>query len=146
MVDVVLMSDDERNAVIENVVSIPLHKALGVRLVDPERPAAGIEIDVGDLVRNPSGVLHGGVVPMLLDVACYLAVMDELESGTHAVTVNVTASLLSSVPAGETVRFVGHLDRRGRSLVFLTAQALHGDRVVATGQLVKSIVSGPAVP
>jgi uncharacterized protein (TIGR00369 family) len=89
---------------------------------------------------NPSNVLHGGVVPMLMDVACYLAVLDELDAGTRAVTVNLNVSLLSSVPAGQTVRFSARVDRRGRSLIFASAVATHGERVVATGQVVKSVV------
>ena len=38
---------------------------LGVRDAGPH----GVEIDLADAIRNPWGILHGGVVAMLVDLA-----------------------------------------------------------------------------
>ncbi len=54
---------------VATVLDIPLHRFLGIRLVDPDRPAAGIVLDVQEPALNNAGVLHGGLVPALLDVA-----------------------------------------------------------------------------
>lgn len=136
--------DDEHiAAIVRSVLEVPLHRALGLRLADPDDPTAGLEIDVGDMAANNMGVLHGGLVPLLLDVCAYLAAIPHLQPGTNAVTHSASASLARAVPLGATVRFTGQVDRAGRSLVFCSAQALHEDRVVATGQIVKSIVPLP---
>ena len=44
---------------------LPLDEWLGVRDVD----AGTVEIDLGDELRNPWGILHGGVVATLVDLA-----------------------------------------------------------------------------
>ncbi len=49
---------------------------------------------------------------------------------------------MRSVPSASDVRFMGSVDRRGRSLMFCSAQGLdEQDRVVASAQIVKSIVA-----
>ncbi|HET9073568.1 MAG TPA: PaaI family thioesterase [Solirubrobacteraceae bacterium] len=136
------LTDAEIAAAVQGVLAVPLHRSLGVALVDPADPSAGLEIEVAQLALNNKGVLHGGLVPLLLDVASYLAVLPALEPGTNAVTTSVSASLLVGVQAGERVRFSGQVERRGRSVAFLSARARVGERVVATGQVVKSIVRG----
>ena len=133
--------DDEHiAAIVRSVLEVPLHRALGLRLADPDDPVAGLEIEVGEMAANTTGVLHGGLVPLLLDVSAYLAVIPLLRPGTNAVTHSAGASLARAVPLGATVRFTGQVDRAGRTLVFCSARALHDGRVVATGQIVKSFV------
>ena len=100
---------------------------------------AGVELDAHDAALNPSRVLHGAVAPLMMDVACYLAVMAELEPGAGAVTVSIASSLLAAVPAGATVRARGRIDRRGRALAHLSATVHDGDRLVATAQVVKAL-------
>jgi uncharacterized protein (TIGR00369 family) len=133
------METAEREAVAA-ILAAPLHRLLGLRLIDERDPAAGVEIDVGPAALNPSGVLHGTVAPLLIDVACFLAVRPRLPAGGHAVTANTACSLLAAVPPGRTVRARGRVDRCGRTLAYLSATVHDGDRLVATGQLVKAIV------
>lgn len=47
-------------------------------LLDEADPAAGSTFRVGDAAVNNGGVLHGGIVSALLEVACYLAVLPHL--------------------------------------------------------------------
>ena len=136
------LTDAEIAGAVRGVLEVPLHRSLGVALVDPADPAAGLEIEVGELALNNKGVLHGGLVPLLLDVAAYLAVLPELEPGTNAVTTSVTASLLVGVQPRQWVRVRGQVDRCGRSVAFLSPRAFVDDRLVATGQVVKAIVRG----
>ncbi len=49
----------------ETMVMPSIPEWLGVRALD----RAGIEIDLADRLRNPWGILHGGVVAMLVDLA-----------------------------------------------------------------------------
>lgn len=132
----------ERDA-IAAILAAPLHRLLGLRLVDEQDPAAGVEIDVGEAALNPSGVLHGTVAPLLIDVACFLAVRPQLPPGGHAVTATTATSLLAAVPPGRTVRARGVVDRCGRRLAYLSATVHDGDRLVATGQIVKAVIAPP---
>lgn len=85
---------------VRSVLAIPLHRFLGVALTDPADPGAGIVFTVGDTAINNAGVLHGGVVTALLDVASYLAILPALGEDENAVTHDVTASLIRGVPRG----------------------------------------------
>ena len=131
------MTPQERLAAI---LAVPVHRALGLELLDPDDPAAGAAVTLDEMALNAFGILHGGLVPLLLDVAGYLAVIGELGPEENAVTVNVSASLLTGARAGERIEVRGRLDRRGRRLLFASATATRGQQVIATGQLVKAIV------
>jgi uncharacterized protein (TIGR00369 family) len=122
------------------VLDIPLHRFLGVELIDAASPQSGITFPVGDAAINNADVLHGGIVTALLDVACYLALVPDLGPDENAVTHDVSASLMRPVPRDAQVHVVGEVVRRGRSIVFLRAQATVDGAVVATGQVTKTMV------
>ena len=125
---------------VEGVLDIPLHRFLGVGLADPAAPEAGVVFDVGEATLNNAGVLHGGIVTALLDVACYLALLPELADDENAVTHDVSASLMRPVPSGSRVQVTGTVVRRGRSVVFLRAEATVDGVVVGAGQVTKTMV------
>lgn len=127
-----------------SVLDIALHRFLGVALLDEADPAAGITFTVGDAAVNNADVLHGGIVSALLDVACYLAVLPHLAEQENAVTHDLTASLLRPVARGSDVRVRGTVLRRGRSVVFLRAEATVDDALVAAGQVTKTVVASRA--
>jgi uncharacterized protein (TIGR00369 family) len=128
------------SARVAGVLDIALHRFLGVRLADPDQPSSGIVFCADDAALNNVGVLHGGVVTALLDVACYLALLPELADDENAVTHDVTASLMRPVARGAQVQLVGVVVRRGRSIAFLRAEARVAGGVVASAQVTKSIV------
>jgi uncharacterized protein (TIGR00369 family) len=125
---------------VASVLDIALHRFLDVALLDETDPAAGITFGVGDAAVNNGGVLHGGIVTALLDVACYLAVLPHLADEENAVTHDVSASLLRPVARGSDVRVRGTVLRRGRSVVFLRAEATVGEVLVAAAQVTKTVV------
>ena len=125
---------------VQAVLDIPLHRFLGMELRDPAAPSTGIWFPVAGPAQNQAGVLHGGVVYTLLDVACFLALLPQLSDQEHAVTHDVTVSLLRPVAAGRRVDVVGSVLRRGRTVAFLRAEATVDGEVVAAAQLTKSVV------
>lgn len=127
--------------VVRSVAELPLHRGLGLELVDPSRPDLGVRLPVDDRTVNPSGVLHGGLVPLLLDVTSYLALLPRLAPGTAAVTVSSTCSLLAAVPPKGWVTGTATVERLGRTTAFLSARLAAGDDVVATAQVVKAVRS-----
>jgi uncharacterized protein (TIGR00369 family) len=138
-----VVSESAQAARVRAVLDIPLHRFLGVRLLDPGNPAAGISFPVGEAAQNQAAVLHGGVVTALLDVASYLALLPHLDDGEHAVTHDLSVSLLRPVSADEQVAVVGSVLRRGRAVAFLRAEASVDGRPVAAAQVTKSIVPTP---
>lgn len=129
---------DER---VRGVLDVPLHRFLGVALTDQTEPAAGITLPVGEAASNNAGVLHGGIVTALLDVASYLAVLATLSEGENAVTHDISASLLRPVSPGSQLHVSGTVVRRGRGIAFLRAEAVTGAVTVATGQVTKTVLS-----
>ena len=85
-------------------------------------------------------MLHGGVVYTLLDVASFLALLPHLSDDEHAVTHDLTVSLLRPVVADERVDVTGTVLRRGRGVAFMRAEAAVDEQVVAAAQVTKSIV------
>lgn len=118
----------------------PLHRELGLRPIDPDRPQDGLAITVADKTVNAFDVLHGGIVPLLIDVSCYLAVVPELEAGTNAVTHSGSTALMRGVQRGAEVEVRGRIQKAGRTLYFCAADVTSGGKLVASGTVVKSVV------
>ncbi len=133
-------SPEVLTARVQAVLDIPLHRFLGMRLRDPADPAAGVWFPVEEPAQNQAALLHGGVVYTLLDVAGFLALLPSLGDGEHAVTHDLTASLMRPVRAGARVDVTGSVLRRGRAVAFLRAEASVDGVVVASGQVTKSVV------
>ena len=133
-------SETETAARVAAVLDIPLNRFLGVRLRDPADPAAGLWFPVGASAQNQAGVLHGGVVTTLLDTACYLALLPQLSDAEHAVTHDLTVSLLRPVAADARVDVTATVLRRGRAVAFMRAEAVVDGELVATAQVTKSVV------
>jgi uncharacterized protein (TIGR00369 family) len=133
-------SDSVLAARVQAVLDVPLHRFLGVQLRDPADPSAGIWFPVEEPAQNQSGVLHGGVIYTLMDVAAFLALLPSLSDEEHAVTHDVTVSLIRPVAAGKRVDLTGTVLRRGRAVAFMRAEATVDGEVVAAAQVTKSVV------
>ena len=133
-------SETETAARVQGVLDIPLNRFLGMQLRDPADPSAGVWFPVGPRAQNQAAVLHGGVVTTLLDTASYLALLPQLSDAEHAVTHDLTVSLIRPVAAGKRVDVVGTVLRRGRAVAFMRAEATVDGDVVAAAQVTKSVV------
>ncbi len=125
---------------VRGVLAIPLHRFLRIALLAPGNPSAGIWFPVGDAAQNQAGLLHGGVVTALLDVASYLALLPQLSADEHAVTHDLSVSLLRPVRAESRVEVTGTVLRRGRAVAFLRAEATVDGVLVAAAQVTKTLV------
>jgi uncharacterized protein (TIGR00369 family) len=133
-------SDSVLAARVHAVLDIPLHRFLGMQLRDPARPSAGIWFPVGEPAQNQAGVLHGGVIYTLMDVASFLALLPSLSDEEHAVTHDLAVSLIRPVAAGKRVDLTGTVVRRGRAVAFMRAEATVDGEVVAAAQVTKSVI------
>lgn len=127
--------------IVAAVLDLPLHKAAGIELIDANDPARGVTVVTDENNVNLYGVLHGGIVPLLLDVASYLAAAELFEPGTNAVTASNSVSLLRPLPIGKRIKVTANVDRLGRNALFVTARGECDGQIVATGQIVKAVVT-----
>ncbi|WP_134324215.1 PaaI family thioesterase [Cumulibacter soli] len=131
------MSTDPR---ITAVMDLPLHRFLGVSLIEETDSAAGATFTVDEPTQGPGGWLHGGVIYTLLDMTCYLALIPRLDADKIAVSHAVNISLMKGVPGGSVVELQAEVLRLGKSLAFLRAEAHSGGNVVAAATVTKSII------
>jgi uncharacterized protein (TIGR00369 family) len=136
----VMPSDNVPATRVQAVLGIPLHRFLGMELRDDADPAAGIWFPVAEPTLNPGGLLHAGVMYTLMDVACFLALIGHLGDDEHAVTHDLTVSLLRPVSAGKRVDITGTVLRRGRAVAVMRADATVDGTIVAAAQVTKSVV------
>jgi uncharacterized protein (TIGR00369 family) len=120
----------------------PLLSFFGARPLDPARPHTGLLIDVNPEIENAVGVLHGGVISTLLDVAAYMALASELAPDEEAVTHALFVSCQRAARSGDRVAARGKVARRTARLAFVASELRTDERVLATGHLTKSIVRG----
>jgi acyl-coenzyme A thioesterase PaaI-like protein len=121
-------------------MAVPLQHALGARLLDPADPTVGVVFRVSGLALNGAGGVHSGALAGVLELAAYLALLPELEPEEHAVTHATATQLIAAARDGEEVEVTGTVERRTRRIAFLSVTAAVGDRLVATGQITKTVV------
>ncbi|MFZ5723150.1 MAG: PaaI family thioesterase [Pseudomonadota bacterium] len=126
------------------VLQLPLHRAADLELVSAAEGRAVIRYRVNDFTGNVQGMLHGGIVTAMHDVAVFLAVSTLLPADRHAVTCETQSSILRPANRGETIVVRAQVDRLGRTLAFMRSEtwAVDGEgreRLIATGSLTKAV-------
>lgn len=115
-------------------VRFPEH--LGFRTVESTPERAVVEIEVGDHHRSPRGLMHGGAILALADVAATALAMrsNSLEAGGDGramAVIDVHASILANQADGH-VRAEARLVRRGRRVTVVRVSVLgEDDRLIA---------------
>lgn len=90
---------------------------------------------------NTHGIVHGGLMMTMIDLA--LVAVAKVEPEDRFVTVSLNSEFIASGREGDLIEARGTLTRRGRSLSFAQGKVTSGDRVLLTASAVlKSI--GPA--
>ncbi|MEI4272133.1 DUF4442 domain-containing protein [Klenkia sp. LSe6-5] len=121
-------------------LSVPLVAALGLQLLDPAHPEAGVRLPVSGLTGNGAGSAHASALVGALELAAYLALAPSLTADEHAVPSVVSLQLVAAAPAGMWVEATADLDRRDPRTAALSAVARLGDDVVARAQITMSVV------
>lgn len=137
--------DKDIHKVNEVILAAPLHAGARLRIVEQADGLARVRFDVTPLISGPTGMLHGGVLYALLDTACYLALLPALD-GHDAVSHDAHFSIVRPVDAGSTVEIRSSVERKGRNLAFLRAQAfrvVEGQEfpLVALGTVTKTVLA-----
>ena len=121
----------EMRAFAENALhSLSFSKLIGMRLVDLQRDVAVISIEMRDDLRQPSGVLHGGVTATLIDTAMAFAVRTRLSIAEATATIDLTIHYLRPHITG-TFTCTAKVVRAGKRIFTVSADVVneHGKHI-----------------
>lgn len=98
---------------------------LDIRLTDVDADHIELQMPISDAVRQPMGLLHGGVSMVLAETAASMHACWGVDlTKVHPVGVEINGSHLRSAREG-TVRAVGTVVRRSRTLVVHQIDIFH---------------------
>ncbi len=126
----------------------PFGDLLGVRLVEWELDYCKMELDIRDSHMNGLGVVHGGAVSTVIDMACahsglFCTVPGNRRSG---MTASLTVNLMGPVRGG-TLTVVARRRGGGKTLYMASAEAFDSDgNLVAMGEAVCRYARGSGDP
>lgn len=117
----------EQRAFAENALhSLPFSKLIGMELVDLQPDVAVISIEMRDDLRQPSGVLHGGVTATLIDTAMAFAVRTRLGLTEATATIDLTVHYLRPHVTG-TFTCTAKVVRAGKRIFTVSADVVNED-------------------
>lgn len=94
-------------------------KNLGVRTISTKKGHCLVKLDVKQLHLNYGGIVHGGVLATLCDVALAGAVTEALKKGEWCVTAQLNVEYLYPAFPGEQLFAYGKLVKKGNTLAFV---------------------------
>ncbi|HTK36910.1 MAG TPA: PaaI family thioesterase [Pyrinomonadaceae bacterium] len=110
----------------------PVAQMVGMELVDISPGEAVISFEMRDQLRQPHGILHGGITATLIDTAMAFAVVTELAEGEKASTIDLTIHYLRPHTEGM-VTCTAKVVRAGKRIFTLSAEAVNGQgKLIAT--------------
>lgn len=126
---------DQRQSAESALHNLPFAKLIGMKLVDLRHNEAVIRMEMRDDLRQPHGVLHGGVTATLIDTAMAFAVITRLADGERASTVDLTVHYLRPHVEG-TFTCTAKVVRAGKRIFTVSA-----DVVNEQGKLIATSIS-----
>jgi len=121
----------EQRAFAENALhTLAFSKLLGMQLLDLRKGVAVISIKMRDDLRQPSGVLHGGVTASLIDTAMAFAVRTHLGLTEATATIDLTVHYLRPHLEG-TFTCTAKVVRAGKRIFTVSADVVneHGKHI-----------------
>ena len=113
--------------------SLSFAKLIGMKLVNLQPDEAVISIEMRDDLRQPSGVLHGGVTATLIDTAMAFAVRTRLPIDEATATIDLTIHYLRPHISG-TFICTAKIVRAGKRIFTVSADVVNEEgKLIATG-------------
>jgi len=134
------MASEHQERLLARMNDFPLHRKLGFELISASDGHADARVVVGPDVLNVAGVLHGGVLYAVMDVAAFCAAVTVLPPATNAATHDLHISVLRPSPADATLFLAADVRKVGKRLLFVDVEAQIDGRVVALARVTKSLI------
>lgn len=129
------ITEEQRQYAANALHSLPFAKLIGMRLVDMRPGEAVLSIEMRDDLRQPSGVLHGGVTATLIDTAMAFAVRTRLGQDETTATIDLTVHYLRPHITG-TFTCTAKVVRAGKRIFTVSAE-VHNEE----GKLIATAIS-----
>ena len=127
------ITDEHRKYAANALHNLPFAKLIGMKLVDLAPDVATISIEMRDDLRQPSGVLHGGVTATLIDTAMAFAVRTRLPVTDATATIDLTVHYLRPHTTG-VATCVAKTVRAGKRIFTVSAEVFNEQgKLIATG-------------
>ncbi len=118
----------------ERLAASPFHSWVGVAVVEASPGEVVVDLEAGPQHRNLQGLIHGGLLATLADIAMGLSVRTSVEPGRRHVTIEMSIRFLRPGKPGK-IQAKGHTLRVGREVAFAEAEVTdENGRVLATAQ------------
>jgi len=128
---------------LEAMQAFPLHAQFGFTIDHAESGTCAAHCQVAQAHINYGGVVHGGVMYLLLDVTSYCAALTVMPAGFNATTHDIHVSVLRPTPPDVTLQLTATVRKRGRTLLFIDAEASVDGKLMASARVTKSLVPLP---
>ena len=133
MNDASRITDERKQLAASALAALPFAKLMGMRLVDIRPNEAVIELEMRDDLRQPGGLLHGGVTATIIDTAMAFAVRTHLEDHEFTATIDLTVHYLRPHTEG-TITCTAKCVRAGKRIFTVSAEVENEDgKLIATG-------------
>lgn len=123
------------------LLAFGLHRDMGVEMRRAHDGRAHLSFPVTPAMLTPAPALHAGYLYAACDLCSYAALLSLLDHGEAAVTHDMHVSVMRSGGPGDTVDIHAEVVKRGRTLAFIDARAMAGDRLLATARITKSLTA-----
>ncbi len=111
---------------------VPFVRLIGMKLSDLKDGEAVVKLKVRDELRQPHGLLHGGVTASLIDTAMAFAVVTKLGKDEKSSTVDLNVHYLRPVINGEII-CKAKIVKNGMRLLIVSAEVFdESEKLVAT--------------
>lgn len=112
---------------------LPFAQLIGMKLVSLRLDEAVIAVEIRDELRQPSGVMHGGVTATLIDTAMAFAVRTRLDRSEANATIDLTIHYLRPHTIGRAT-CTAKVVRAGKRIFTVSAEVQNEDgKLIATG-------------
>ena len=126
------ITEEQKNAAREALRQAPFPRLLGLELVDLKFGEAVLKLKMRDDLRQPYGLLHGGVTASLIDTATAFALISSQERTEQSTTVDLTVHYLRPHTEGEIV-CTARIVRAGRRISTISAEVVNEEgKLIAT--------------
>lgn len=105
----------------------PMHRLLGIKMVEANRGEVVAEATPTEAFLNPRGIVHGGYIATILDVACGCAVFSALPEDAGFTTLELKILYHRAIsPRTGRIRAEGKLLSLGKRVGFSEAKLVDG--------------------
>lgn len=126
-------SEERRRFAEDKLNNLPFARLMGMRLADIRPNEAVVAIEMRDDLRQPNGVLHGGVTATLIDTAMAFAVRTYLTDTEPTATIDLTVHYLRPHVDGKAI-CTARVVRPGKRIFTVSADVHNEDgKLIATG-------------